>query len=272
MKSKPKEPRFLYPDKEPERQRYQTLAPDWDLLNEEFDRANRTLLKVKNPLRKRVLKEMVEAVVRFYRRCLLAQPPIVRKPGMDDWDIWERYRERAHKLKDYIDRVLPSGWFRYAHRISHLDQNDYAGVFPEIMPQIRERQQQVIVDLEKPLRPDSAEGAPASAPIRNVEPAEGVLTDDSVGEKKRGPSPDYDSAALLAGIVASVAPDGSWRSKVNEICDALDEADYPIPKLWRDKRGHKQWTEAERPIAVKMIEHRLKLAKRRTKPDLETLG
>jgi hypothetical protein len=272
MKSKPKGPSFLSPGKDPERQRYQILAPDWDLLLEEFDSANDALLRVKNPSRKRVLKEMVEAVVRFTRRCLVAQPPIAHKPGMDDREIFERHLERGRTLMERINKELQARWFRFSPRVSYLDQNAYATVFDEIMPVIRERQQQVIVELGKPLRPGSAEVASASASIGNVEPSEGVLTDDSVGKGKRGPKRDYESAALFAEIVDSVAPDGNWHSKIIEICFALDEADYPIPKPWRHKRGHKVWSDAEPPIARKVINYRLLVAKQRSKRDLETLG
>jgi hypothetical protein len=91
--------------------------------------------------------------------------------------------------------------------------------------------------------------------------------------RKRGPKTDHETASRVAEIVARVAPDGDWRSKFDDVCEALDDAEIPCPKRWRKDRTCRAWCDQpERAICVKAIEYRLKLAKQRKKSAPETLS
>jgi hypothetical protein len=104
---------------------------------------------------------------------------------------------------------------------------------------------------------------------RNASPPDGTQPKP----RKRGPRPDFDKATRVADIVARIAPDGGWRPKVDDICEALDEEQVPVPRTWRRKRKYRWWADCvERAIAIKAIEYRLKIAKRRAKRRRETLG
>jgi hypothetical protein len=69
----------------------------------------------------------------------------------------------------------------------------------------------------------------------------------------------------VATVVARVAPDGDWRSKLDDVCEALDEEQIPPPKRWRSHdRTSRQWSDyLDRAILVKAIEYRLRTASRR---------
>ena len=91
--------------------------------------------------------------------------------------------------------------------------------------------------------------------------------------RKRGPKPDHKGAARVAEIVTHVAPDGNWRGKLDEVCEALDEATIPFPPKWRRDRQCRCWADClERPIAIKAIEYRLKIAKQWKQTTPETLS
>jgi hypothetical protein len=81
--------------------------------------------------------------------------------------------------------------------------------------------------------------------------------------RPRGPKPDYATASRVAEIVAQFAPDGEWRSKLDEICDALDQSNIRCPKTWRRRDGkYTCWSDClERHLIIKAIDARLKLAK-----------
>jgi hypothetical protein len=94
---------------------------------------------------------------------------------------------------------------------------------------------------------------------QSAQPA-AVQKPDSKG-RKRGPRPNYETAIKVAEVVRGIAGDGGWPAKLDEICDALDEAKIPRPKTWK-KRGHQDWDDAlsgERSLVVKAITHHLKL-------------
>jgi hypothetical protein len=79
-------------------------------------------------------------------------------------------------------------------------------------------------------------------------------------QRQRGPTRDYKTASQVAEVVSRVAPDGDWRSKLDEICEALDENKVRPPK-WRD-RACKGWSGClERALVVKAVEYRLKVAR-----------
>jgi hypothetical protein len=92
--------------------------------------------------------------------------------------------------------------------------------------------------------------------------------------RNRGPKPDHEAASRVAEIVARVAPDGDWRPRLDDICEALDEAQVPFPKRWRKRdRSCNGWAAYdERANAVKAIGYRLEIAKQRKKATPETLS
>jgi hypothetical protein len=109
---------------------------------------------------------------------------------------------------------------------------------------------------------------------RELEPMEAQPGDDSAkSRRKRGPTPDYETASRVAEIVARVAPDGDWRSKWGEICEALDDEKILFPQKWLRARQCKCWSDCiERPIVIKAIEYRLKTANQRKKTTPETFS
>lgn len=104
--------------------------------------------------------------------------------------------------------------------------------------------------------------------------------------RKRGPKPDYENASQVEGIIASAAPNGDWRLRVDAICEALDKETL-CPEKWRKRdkerkdKEHKPWQiyrwsdglrDLGRPVVVKAIEYRLKTAMRQKKNTSETLS
>jgi len=117
-------------------------------------------------------------------------------------------------------------------------------------------------------------------------PVQPATLSTSVGHgRKRGPKPDYENAKQVYEVVARVAPDGDWRSKLDEvgealyhgvcnasdpkICDASDHEKIQPPLRWRKKHNH--WLNPpDRATMVKAIEYRLEIV--RKKPTSETLA
>ena len=103
-------------------------------------------------------------------------------------------------------------------------------------------------------------------------PAVTAAKSDGKG-RKRGPTPDYEAASRLAEIIARVAPDGEWRGKLDEICEALDQTEpkLPCPRVWHGRYNADCWADyPERSTAIKVIEDRLRVAKQKPKPAPET--
>jgi hypothetical protein len=93
----------------------------------------------------------------------------------------------------------------------------------------------------------------------------GILAPAETVRKKRGPEPDYETASRVAEIVARTAPDRDWRSKLDDICDVLDEESVKQPKTWKVD-GCRSWSgqlAANRKLVVKAIEHHLSNARRK---------
>ncbi|MGA2185465.1 MAG: hypothetical protein ABSH47_20790 [Bryobacteraceae bacterium] len=96
-------------------------------------------------------------------------------------------------------------------------------------------------------------------------------TESTTKNRKRGPKPDYVTAAAVAEIVTRVAPSGEWRHKLDEICKAFDQAQIPYPSKWSTRYRTTCWSDyPEKSFAVKAIDGRLKLAKRKPEPIPET--
>ena len=89
-------------------------------------------------------------------------------------------------------------------------------------------------------------------------------------KRKRGPRPDHETALRVAEIVARVAPDGEWRGRLDDVCEALDDEKIPIPARWRNSRC---WADyPEKPLLVKAVEYRLQIAKQGMESTPETLS
>lgn len=92
---------------------------------------------------------------------------------------------------------------------------------------------------------------------------------------RRGPKPDYENPPRVAEIVARIAPDGDLTTNLYAICEALDNAAIPVPKIWRKRYpSWKSWQDGadEGPTRVKRtIKDNLKAAKQRKKNPPETL-
>ena len=78
----------------------------------------------------------------------------------------------------------------------------------------------------------------------------------------------------MAEVVARVAPDGDWRSKLDDVCEALHDEGIPFPKSSGGKdRNCRSWMDfPERALAIKVIEYRLDIANEGKKSPPETLS
>jgi hypothetical protein len=110
-------------------------------------------------------------------------------------------------------------------------------------------------------------GEEAMHPLGNGETNLAIKSNAGGQGLKRGPQPDFESAARVAEIVARMAPNGDWRARLDDICDALDKDQIPFPTRWRKRdRSCDGWVDYdERANAVKAIEYRLEAAKQRKK-------
>ena len=90
--------------------------------------------------------------------------------------------------------------------------------------------------------------------------------------QKRGPKPDTEAASKVSEIVDRIAPDGDWRSKWNEICEALDAAEVPWPSTWKPEEGCDSWQTGDKEKAIKAINYRLDRAKELRQADSETFS
>jgi hypothetical protein len=80
--------------------------------------------------------------------------------------------------------------------------------------------------------------------------------------RKRGPGTDFKTAAQVAEVVTRIAGKDPWRSKIDDICDELDEKEVPYPKTWK-ARGYRSWsTCTERHLVIEAIRHHLDNAKK----------
>jgi len=161
---------------------------------------------------------------------------------------YEAYSEAEHlSLKRF-----PSYYRDLEHRITTSDE--WINCLQTIADAAQIASQQKLQKNELP-----------SAAIRPAEDSEKVA-EPKGNRGKTGPKPDYDTALRVKEIVSQVAPDGGWRSKLDDIRAALDEAQIPVPKLWRTREPrYRDWRACfEDPILVKAIQRRLNTAKSRS--------
>jgi hypothetical protein len=122
--------------------------------------------------------------------------------------------------------------------------------------------------------PPPMEAVPGEPPTLPTSPTGRAIS--AAAPKKRGPKPGHETAARVAEITATLAKDGGWKDKLEEICAAMDKAELPFPKTW-PKRDvpMKSWEDGamiEPALAKKAIAHLLKLDKQRKKAPPETLS
>jgi hypothetical protein len=118
-------------------------------------------------------------------------------------------------------------------------------------------------------------GVPTSKPAGRTTNTEGTSGEAELKPKgtgrKPGPRTDYASAALVAEIVARIAPDGDWRTNLDDICEALNKADIPFPKTWPKRDPPlKSWQDGadlEPTLVKKAIEDRLKKQRKNSSPE-----
>jgi hypothetical protein len=114
-----------------------------------------------------------------------------------------------------------------------------------------------------------ADAVPPTSP-ELPEPADVV---PAVTPRRRGPKPDYEMAQRVAAIIERTVPGGDWRSRLDEVCEALDDEHVPVPSTWRRNRNCRNWSLClERDVVVKAIEYRLQQARQRKKGAPETFS
>jgi hypothetical protein len=74
-----------------------------------------------------------------------------------------------------------------------------------------------------------------------------------------------ETAQRVLEIVTQTAGSEPWKSKLDDICDALDDKKIPCPKTWSKRDPPiRSWTDAattDRELAKKALEYRLKIAR-----------
>ena len=118
------------------------------------------------------------------------------------------------------------------------------------------------------LRPVPGDTVPNGVETAPAQPQPVVTPNSQSACRKRGPTRDYKTAARVAEVIARVAPEGDWRSRLDDVLMALDDEKIPTPKTWEQKHGYRNWYAAVadsstrgRHLAVEAIKHHLKRAK-----------
>jgi hypothetical protein len=120
--------------------------------------------------------------------------------------------------------------------------------------------------------------------IENALPTQRTVLETPSNSKgrKRGPKPKYEDALRVERIVKRVAPDEDWRSKLDDVGEALDhgvcnapdpktcdDADHEkilLPRGWK-KKGNDWLNPPDRGTMVKAIEYRLEIARKKRTPE-----
>jgi hypothetical protein len=183
---------------------------------------------------------------------LLSRNPALQKSEIQN--LLPEYLDPGEPLPDLVSTALTRGALL---RLRNLDRRiaDYESAIEQRRKADEEAGLSRTGDTDKPSQP------PESSPPKSR-------------GRKRGPKPDYETALRTAEIVARVAPDGDWRSRLDDIREVFDEEKMPPPAKWRrDDATCRDWlSQLDRQKVIKVIEHRLGLAKRQPKPTSETLS
>jgi len=203
---------------------------------------------------------------------------------------WEDYLDHSFSqqfLKGKITTTVPDKdsavkafklffWLKYLFHLRLFANNQR--FIQRICTHLSERLQLWRADAYRRMgdtEPPPIEALPG-APARLLAPSPTGTTISAATPRKRGPKPGHETAARVAEITTTLAKDGDWKDKLEEICSALDKAELPYPKTWpRRDLPLKSWEDGamiEPRLAKKAIEHLLKLAKRRKKQPPETLS
>jgi hypothetical protein len=184
-------------------------------------------------------------------------------PGVDPYDFWgcsaidwiDRQLREGPLFRDYQDRLLEVAAAQSkvgcppAAQLGEPPETRTAGSAPaaEQIIESGSRGNEVAASATA-----SAQGKPGP----NVEHR----------RSRPGPLPDSDSHRAVKEIVDRIVPrDVPMIEKLDEVCEALDEAQpaVPVPSTWRARESPlRNWTEAtvlasDRELAVKAIKYRL---------------
>jgi hypothetical protein len=103
-------------------------------------------------------------------------------------------------------------------------------------------------------------------PVAQRKGVPAVLPETGTARSKAKPGPklDKDTAQQVAEIVRPLANGQPLKDKLDDICEALDQAQIPCPKTWRKREpAMKNWADGaafEPELAKKAIKHHLKNA------------
>lgn len=200
---------------------------------------------------------------------------------------WENYLDHSFSrcfLKGRITTMTPDGdtaaksfralfWLKYLFhlRLFTTRQIFHHRLCMHLSVVLRAWEGQAYRHMADAVPPPANEGLRALP--ETADPAGDSLAAGPPAPRKRGPKPDHDTAARIADVVARIAPSGDWRSKLDEICEALDEEHIPVPRTWRRNRKCREWIDCDdRDLIVKAIAYRLGQARQRKKNTPETLS
>ena len=100
-------------------------------------------------------------------------------------------------------------------------------------------------------------------PAASMTPIGSSMLGVTSGRGKPGPKADPERASRVAEIVAKIAPDGKWKDHLDDLCEALDDAQVIVPRAWKEN-GLRSWLDCEdRERVVKTIMYQLKVAKKK---------
>ena len=100
--------------------------------------------------------------------------------------------------------------------------------------------------------------------LPKTEKPEAAHEGKNLPRRRRGPKPDLESPPKIQSIVLKTAGQDLWKTRLEDICEALDDEQVPISAKWR-REGVRSWTTAEPTLAKKKIEYALDMAKRQEK-------
>jgi hypothetical protein len=137
----------------------------------------------------------------------------------------EAVREFEQHADELLQETFDRKWFFGLRRLELLEA-EFAERFWPMQREVVEEARYDFGDepVEESVPAQACEIEPAACP----ESASPEHT-PKVPPRKRGPKPDHETALPVAGIVARVAPDGDWHSRVDDVCDALDDERVPVP-------------------------------------------
>lgn len=192
---------------------------------------------------------------------------LVCKAVQQCYDMLKRIHARRGRLNRYVlEEALTEKAFQIALECGWLPEGARTDS-PEWRRWIRQLLEGRFsrVGLEDSCKPDPYLSVPF--PVAASGGKAFLVTAATGGEKrtKPGPKPDVQTALKVAAVVERVVEGRPWKSGLDAICAALDDAQVPRPKTWRNRKPPiVDWVDAavsERDLAIKSIGHHLKNAR-----------